>query len=472
MLVWATEFPTGAGNSVEDLLALAVEWLDGSPHHPWFDTDIDWAVPEGTTVYEKDGQVVEVSRAETDNERWGGLRHTYVESGKEREWVAAIVGHENGDGLRVSVRIQCNLLAAGLELPDPKKPYIIRQIIERLGGGRDGGLPIGDEPIHLAEDEVDRAANYIVGKTENDLPVVYVSAGWDGVPAVDPAELSEWLSGMAHVLVEPSRSFSISLAGKVNRANAYGGAVGVYWPRGVAPHDRFLKRDYGSPHEMQQAIASEVRSALTQIQPTSGCTWSHLLDMASRARIEKLREETDSEDVEEYAKVFDAQIEAKNEKIEELESERYRLRSKLQALDAARGGATQGGLLEPGEEQEYYPGELKDAVLQALEIARKGLHDDSRRQHLVDDLLEANTTTGYEDEFTQQLKGSLSTMSDFGGDERRALRDLGFTLEEDRRHVRALFQGDERYAVTIPKTASDHRTGKNLVSSVRNLLFS
>jgi len=118
ILVWATEFPTGVGSSVEDLLALAVEWLAGSPHRPWSQSDIDWAVSEGTTIFEKEGEVVEVARAATEAERWCGLRHTYVEEGEEREWVAAIVGHEDGEGLRVPVRLECNLLVAGLDLPD------------------------------------------------------------------------------------------------------------------------------------------------------------------------------------------------------------------------------------------------------------------------------------------------------------------------------------------------------------------
>lgn len=471
MLVWATEFPTEEGNSIADLLALATGWLDGSPHHPWSEADIDWAVPEGTARYEKDGQVVEVARAEAADHRWGGLRHTYVEEEEEREWSAAIVGHEGEEGLRVSVRVECNLLAPGPDLPEPNKPYIVRQIFEQLGGGRDGGLPIGDEPINLEEDEVDRAVNYIEGETQNDLPVVYVSAGWDGTPVVDPVELSEWLSGMAHVMVEPSRSFSIALAGKVNRANAYGGAVGVYWPRGVAPHDRFLPRDYASAHQMQQAVASEIRSALTQIQPSSECTWSHLQDMASQAMIEKLREETDSEDVEEYAEMFDAQIEAKDEKIEELKSERYRLRSRLQALDAARGGAAQGEILSPGEEQEYYPGELQDAVLQTLELGKSNLREEGRRRHIIDDLLEVNESTGHEEAFTNRLKASLSTMTDFGSDERSTLRDLGFTVNEEGKHVQAIFQGDDRYTITIPKTASDHRAGQNTVSEIRKKLF-
>lgn len=471
MLVWATEFPTEEG-SIEDLLALGVDWLDGSPHHPWSESDVEWAVPEGTEVYDKNGQVVEVARAETDDARWGGLRHEYVEEGEDREWQMAIVGHENGGGLQVSVRLQCNVLVPGLEVPVPKKPYIVRQIIDRLGGGRDGGLPIGDEPVYLEEHEVDRAANYIVGETQNDLPVVYVSAGWDGSPDVDPEELSEWLSGMAHIIVEPSRSFSIALADKVNRANAYGGAIGVYWPRGVAPHIRYLPREYPGPHRMQQDVADEVRLALTQIQPSSECTWSHLQDMASRSMIEQLREEIDSEDVEEYAKVFDARIDAKDEKIEKLERERHRLRSKLQALDAARGGGVEGGILESGTEQEYYPGELQDAVLHTLELGKSGLRDDSRRCHLIDDLVEANDESGYEDEFTAQLKTALSTMTNFGGDERRALRDLGFTIEEEGGHVQACFNGDDRYAVTIPKTTSDHRAGKNTISEIRKTLFS
>lgn len=469
MLVWATEFPAGEGQQVDDLLVLAVEWLTGSPHHPWEPDDIDWAVEEGVTVQRLDGQLVRVAHASPEGEDWGGLRHVWTED-DEREWTTSIVGRQDDEGLYISIRLECENLVPGLDLPSPKKPYVVKQIFERLGGGRDGGLPVGDEPIFLEEDEVDRAANYMLGETTNSLPVVYVSAGWDGSPSIDPEELAQWLSGLAHVMVEPSRSFSIALAGKVNRANAYGGAIGVYWPRGVAAHDRFLKREYGSQHEMQQAVADEVESALRQIQPASGCTWSRLQELVSQARIAELREEG-SDELEAYMEEFDKQVEAKDDKIDALERENWRLRSQLQSLNAARGTSSDGGILQPGQEQEYYPGELTDAALEALEHGRGALHEDSRRRHIVDDLLTANERSGFEEAVVDHLKGALHAMDDFGGDERRALRDLEFAVEEDRRHVRATFKGDDRYAVTIPKTTSDSRTGRNLVSEIRNLLF-
>lgn len=469
MLVWASEFPVGEEQQIDDLIVLAVKWLTGSPHHPWKTDDIDWAVEDGTSIQRLDGQLVQVARAKSEAEDWGGLRHVWIED-EEREWATSIVGRDSPDGMHISVRLECENLVPGLDLPDPNKPYVVKQIFEQLGGGRDGGLRVSDEPIFLEEDEVDRAANYMLGETTNSLPVVYVSAGWDGSPSIDPEELARWLSGLAHVMVEPSRSFSIALASKVSRANAYGGAVGIYWPRAVAPHVRFLTREHDSAHEIQQAVVDEVESALTQIQPSSGCTWSRLQELISQARINELREEG-SDELEEFMEEFDKQVEAKDQKIRQLEEENWNLRSRLQSLNAARGSGEQEGVLQPGTEQEYYPGEFTDAVVHALERGRAAMHDDSRRRHIVDDLLDANEKSGYEEELISKLKSALSTMSDFGGDERRALMSLDFTIEDDRRHVRATFKGDDRYAVTIPKTTGDHRTGKNIVSEISNLLF-
>ena len=125
-----------------------------------------------------------------------------------------------------------------------------------------------------------------------------------------------------------------------------------------------------------------------------------------------------------------------------------------------------------GEEQEYYAGEIRDTILSALERARSSARTDGRRQHLVDDLLQANDRSDFEEEFEEELKGALSTMTTFGTEQRALLEKLGFSVQDGGKHVKAVFRGDGRYTFTISKTSSDHRAGKNLVSQIRQTLFS
>jgi hypothetical protein len=45
---------------------------------------------------------------------------------------------------------------------------------------------------------------------------------------------------------------------------------------------------------------------------------------------------------------------------------------------------------------------------------------------------------------------------------RKSLQDFGFGIEEDGKHYRMTYFGDDRYNTTVAKTPSDARAGKNI----------
>lgn len=468
MIVWASEFPLQAGRNVGDVLDAARKWLVGSPHWSWTVADLEGAVEGELHSIDKWGQEVRQASIESEGAAWAGLRHSWVED-KERRWTTEIVGHESGEGLTASVRVDCQLLVAGKSLPPARKPYVVQVLLRELGGGLDGGLRVDDEPIRVLEAEVDKVARVVRGELDNRLPVVYVSVDWASQAFINPDELARWLSGMAHVLVEPSRMFSFQLARNADRANAYGGAVSIYWPEGVARQTRYLPRRYSAGKQMQVDVAARIQSALAQIQPTSECTWSFLREVVSKARIAQLDKEGSTE-LEQWIEAFSEEGAAKDQQIEDLRRELGRLRADLWRYEQGSTGDGEG-LLAAGEEQEFYAGEAMDALLHTLRIGRNSLLDDGRRRHIVDSVLSANEPSGMEDDFEEALKNSLTTMKSFGAAERAALQDLGFVLEEGGKHIRAEYRGDGRYAFTIQKTGSDHRAGRNLIGEIRRKLF-
>ena len=54
---------------------------------------------------------------------------------------------------------------------------------------------------------------------------------------------------------------------------------------------------------------------------------------------------------------------------------------------------------------------------------------------------------------------------------RRELEDMGFSISEDGKHFKLVFQGDDRYTFTLPKSGSDWRGGLNAASDIGRLLF-
>lgn len=468
MLVWATEFPAAAGKCADDVLPVAKEWLVGSPHAEWTHAHFREEPLGETIIYEAGSQTATVARVVADGQRWAGVQLRWIENG-EREWYTEIVGHEAQETLWISVRLDCNLLLPGLTLPIPNKPYLLKLLFERLGGGFDGILPIGNTPIVLAEDEVDLAASLMLGTARTRLPIVYVSVGRRGFHAVDVKRLAKWLAGMAHVVVEPSRAFSFTLARHVGGTNAYAGTVGIYWPGGVGEPAFFRLQKSVRKAELEREIEGELRTALIRVRPRSEGTWAALQEALSHARLDQLRA-MGSTEVGAYVEAFDAELNAKQQRLEEAEVEVRRLEAEIRRYNAlSREGGE--GFLKRGDEQDYYPGEMRDAIVKALIAGRASLVPDSRWMHLVDAVLSANSPSDLHDEVVAELKKALSKMSKFGGAEKRALEAVGFSVADAGKHVKAVYFDDERYMITVPKTPGDHRAGRNLVSDITRTIF-
>ena len=468
MLVWATEFPAAPGKSAVDILPVAKEWLIGSPHSDWREGDFGEEPNGELTRYTASGETVTVAKVELDGQRWAGLQHAWTEN-EEREWTTEIVAHEIEGMVWISVRLDCNLLLGGIQMPTPNKPYILKLLLERLGGGFDSMLPISDKPVFLKEDEIDLATNLISGRERNRLPVVYTSIERGRRYSVNPHALARSLAGMAHVVTEPSRHFSFTLSRHVYGSNPYNGAIGIYWPNGAGQQARFLPGEYDSSAKLQNGIVEAVRVALTYIRPQSEATWSYMREVISRGRIERLRA-TASTELQEFISWFDAEDEAKSELLQTAEREIGRLRAEIARFEAS-GERSSKGILSPGAEQEFYPGEIRDAIIQTLRAGRGSLAPNSRWLHIVDDLLEANPIGNNRVNIATALKECLSKMSKFGTAERKVLEDIGFSVSESGKHAKAVYHEDDRYVFSISKTPSDTRSGKNLVSDITKTIF-
>jgi hypothetical protein len=467
MIIWATEFPVPHGTTPDAILALCRKWLNGSPHLPFAGTTFPNVVDGDSLNINQDGHSVRFARVTLDGSWWTGCQHVWTEDGR-REWTTQVVANGSATSVTVGVRLECNLLAAGLPLPRPKKPYIMKMFLTMLGGGSDSWLTVDDEPTFLGEAQVDEAAAIIQGRTPVALPVVYVSALSNHRPYIDPTELAEWLAGMAHVVVEPSRHFSFALARNVARKNPYGGAIAVFWPRAVERQSRLMPRDFDSGDAMAVECASRVRIALSSIRPTPTLTWSYLQELIARQRLDALRR-AGSTELEEFATAFDAELASKDERLQDAEREIGRLHAEIRRLEAAGGDARD--FLARGNEPEYYAGEIQDAVLFALGLATSSLEQNGRRWHLVQDLLASVQPSGTADAMAEDIKRCFASSGDLTAAARRTLEDLDFEISDDRRHYKAMWQGDGRYTFTISKTSSDHRAGRNLASLINRTLF-
>lgn len=275
---------------------------------------------------------------------------------------------------------------------------------------------------------------------------------------------------MAHVVVEPNRPFSVRLQLEVESENVYGGTIGLYWPEGGGRRSFFLGGEYASPGHLANAIKDEIRAALLNRRPLARCTWAYVRETTSRQAIEALKA-SGSKAIDDYVKTFDQEIEAKNQRLEEAEKEIQRLRNELRVQEV-RAGAASGGVLRLGRERDFYPNEVLGILLDAIEDAVSRVPQDSRRQHVLKSIVEANPLQENPfDNRREQLKTMLRGMRTVDARMRRDLEDMGFSISEDGKHYKLVFQGDDRYTYTLPKSGSDHRGGMNAASDIARLLF-
>jgi hypothetical protein len=468
MLSFMTEIPLEHGHDADEFLRTIQRWILGSPHTCL--STIDFSAHEGPDFprIQRANEALDISKAIADKDQIAGIRYQRRDDGLD--WTTTAVFSRSSQDSWVGIRISCESAHPAVRLPPAKKPVLIRTLLKDLGGGLDGPLRVDGKPKYLYETDIDLAARLILGKAGCRLPVVYVSSGFHGDHVLDVVRLAADLGGMAHVVVEPNRPFSLRLRFEVDSENVYGGTIGVYWPDGGGRRSFFLGREFESPADLAHAVFDEVRTALTNRRGLNRCTWASLQETISRQTIQGLKAEG-SQEVEKYIANFDNELAAKDEKLDEAELEIKRLRSELRIYEARVSSQT-GGFLKSGNEQDLYPNEALGILRRALEDAATRVPADSRRLHVIGSILEANPLgEDLSDTMRDQLKDLLKGARGLNAKIRRGLQEMGFSITEEGKHHKLVFQGDDRYTFTFAKSASDHRGGMNSASDIGRLLF-
>jgi len=182
-----------------------------------------------------------------------------------------------------------------------KVPIISKQIFNNYAGGFDGNIPIHVGYHRIEEGEEFFISDFLKGRGNNKLPIVYVSvANRTNQAIINPRVLAEELRSIAHVYLEPYSDFSEKMFACMNnpKMSCYGGAIRVYWPGDRKPHENHFwkKDDFKSVSgEFYNQIASRiianyiVRRSI--FQETDYLSFNDLEQIHSKNRLKKLSEE-------------------------------------------------------------------------------------------------------------------------------------------------------------------------------------
>lgn len=469
MLNFNTLFPIKSDAEICDLISIVNMWIIGSPHSCLSEEEIE--KHRGSLEWEESigAETLKFIQCDAQNYETVGIR--YSKEDTKVRWVTDIIGSKSAVEFLISIQVSNDTTNIGDRVPRPKKPYIIKQLLEKIGGGDDGNLKVQDEPYLFKNSEIDFAANLMKGSIDLNLPVIYISSDRNNDPFVDAKKLAEWFSGMAHVVVEPNKEFSFRLMHEVSHHNAYGGAVGIYWPSNVASKI-LLPSVFGyDALRLEREVSNTLHIGLNAGRPPRKCTWSNLKELNARRRIEKLKD-IGSTELKSYIANFDTELKSKTEETDDANREILRLKAELQLLNRYGGIAAGEPVLLQGPEKEFYANEYKDMLLLILKKAMIQSSDNSRRQHILADVLRANEIEySVPERNASSIKTKLKNYKTMSTEIRRFLEELGFDVTEDGKHYKATFKGDNRYVVSISKTSSDRRAGKNIASDINKLLF-
>lgn len=464
MLSFYTEFPVEE-TKVGAFCHSVAKWIDGSQHTSITAQQVLDIVDSRTGSWADGKQQISCEVYEAGEFASAGFK--YFASVDDVEWTTTVCFSVNDVDSWVSVKTERQSTIATPHLPEAKKPFVVRTLMEGLRGGVDGELRVSDTPYILSENDVSMVVRILNGDSEHHLPIVYLSFPFVGGHFVNAEALSRHLAGVAHVLVEPSREFSRRIEKDVFSANPYGGYVGIIYNQNRI--SRIPTEAYDSEFDVRRLIFQDIRQALLNRRVMTRCSWSNIEALSAQLQRKQL-EASGSESIEEYAKAFDKEISAKDDQLSEAEREIFGLRQTLAEMQK-RGGANSKFSLKFGGEQEFSDDEFLEIVLDGLQNAMRNTNDQSRRQDVIQAILDSNTCSRTLAARQEEIKNILRGYRNLNSTIRSDLQRMGFEISEDGKHHKLCYRGDQRYTFSLPKSGSDNRGGLNAATDIARRAF-
>jgi len=292
-------------------------------------------------------------------------------------------------------------------------------------------------------------------------------------------------------LAEPNRHFSNRLRLAVGGINAYGGSVGVYWPDGTQRRQFYVNAELSSDEAVDNAIVDYVQTTARDFRLPQDAYWSgaqdrlrslqlaeaiqrnKLLVSAKDAEVARAKQETEDfiDSFDEKVPALEAERDHLKAELDRAEGEIARLTGRLSLAQSADSSASAPVGLQ-SQELDHYEHERLCVVVDALRsYLASSCHKDSRREHIVQDLINQNTKVRSLDTALGQLKVQFQGFRTLTPAMRSTLNELGFDIDESGPHVKLTWFDDERYTFTLAKSGSDARGGANSFADLRRLMF-
>lgn len=502
MLLYSTILEINSIMTKDSFIQLVIEWNQGSPHEENIIKGMSWN-GEKNVRFGDDKMWLEI--IEYRNENIIAVRYEKIDD-DGAIWDTDYI--MNFDEMRMAIRLDRSYVEEAIVTnAEFSTPHFVTLLIEKGYVKADENLDVSRYSLEITEENASLLADVMDGKAKYKLPVVYVSKTFENTDPLAVNWLCSRLKGAAHILVQRDSRSNDVVRAACHDKNEYNGAIGIYYPNDALGHKRCMYREGAEKQLLDKVVRFVLQFGILQridkLYTWQGVSNALLNDRLASQRSERLEAEKAREKAEkdrlqaenakneaesarykaekardkaesEVEKVYDSldeELTALQRQVDELsrandikEYENQALRAKLEQID-------EKPVLLQGEEEELYAGEIKDIVLGLIEDAIPKIVKDSRRDHVLRDILDSNNFEHLTDERKKEVKRILKGYTGMSGSVRSSLQDLGFTISEEGKHYKLRLGDDQRYMVTLSKTPSDHREGDNASATIcRNML--
>lgn len=364
---------------------------------------------------------------------------------------------------------------------DFSTPHFITLLIEGGYLAGDSNLPVLRTPTEITDEDCEMISKVVGDKNAYRLPVIYVSKTEDNQDVLDTRWLASRLKGAAHVLVEKDKESCLECARICKESKEEHGAVRIYYPSAGMTRKLFRYRSSrgDSKARLEKVIKNIIQYWNSQRMDIL-YTWqgvnNALLNSSLTQQITKYQEaesarQNAQKEMDLVYETFDEDLKKMQQKMEELTrvnealvSENSVLRAKLNATEAMP-------IVYQGDEEDFYPDEIKDMILEALDEALTNTEATTRRADVLEDVLENNQYQHLNEKRKQRVKAMFKGYKNLNGAMKQELLDLGISISEDGKHYKLIYKNDPRYMVTIAKTPSDSRAGNNCAALINKTMM-
>lgn len=460
----------------DDFIRLALEWNQSNPRKENIIPGIEWN-GEHNVRYGDDDLWLDIEEYRNQNI----IAVRYEKTAPDGAvWDTDYV--MNFNSMELSVRLDRSYLESAMTI-DPKfsTPHFISLLIEHGYLADDGILPVSNKPMLIDEENLQVLADIINGDAQYRLPIVYISKTFNNEDPVEIGWMASRLKGVAHVLVQKDNHLNTALRNACNDQNEYYGAIGVYYPKQAMSRKRFLYRQYEGFDDilMEKVIRSVILYSNSQmVEPLftwSGVNNALLRDKYSSQKEERIAAEKAKQkaydDADELLSSVDEEIKELKRQVSQLTKANDALTYENQGLKTKLDSSEAVPLIYLGDEDELFQGEIKDMILEILSDTLKNTAPKTRRSDVLSDIISKNNYEELLKKREASIKALFKDHKGMTGTLRQDLVDMGFIIAEEGKHYKLTYYGDGRYRITLSKTPSDHREGRNTASTIIKNLF-